>query len=218
MLWAYDEAIVQDLVSCIDPSGGASNTVKMMGDEGMMGVFAQLQADSIKFPALFLQRNAETPLDSSRYNFTRLHKGVPAVYDSEKNNIYMEKAVPIELKYDLHVLTTNTIDMDEMIREILFRYSSMYYITMQVPYESKRQLRFGIAIKPDTTISRHSGASEYIENGRLYESIIELECQGAVLLSYTPRHMQGIVMDQDIKLEPSIETNVATSLIRYRNI
>lgn len=201
MLWAYDEAIVKDLAGCIDPEGRANNTIKMMGEEGMMGIFAQLQEDRITFPAIFLQRSPETPLDSSRYNFTRLHKGVPCVFDSDKNNIYLEKSVPIQLKYDLHVLTTNTADMDELIRELLFRYSSMYYITLQVPYESKRNIRFGMSIDPDSPIRRNSGTSEYIEGGKLYESILEIECQGAVLLNYTPRHLEGLVIDKNIVLK-----------------
>ena len=200
MLWCYDDAITHDLSSCIDPDGKANRTVKMMGDEGMMGVLAQLQEDRITFPAIFLQRHDETPLDSSRYNFTRLHKGVATTYDPEKNNIYLEKSAPIDLKYDLHVLTTNTADMDELLREILFRYTAMYYITMQVPYESKRKIRFGVAINPNTPIRRKSGSSEYIESGRLYEAILELECQGAVLLNYTARHMERVITDDNIIL------------------
>lgn len=200
MLWIYDEAIVKDLSGCIDPEGRANNTVKMMGEDGMIGVFAQLQEDRISFPAIYLQRHSETPLDQSRYNFTRMHKGVPAVFDSERNDIYLEKAVPIELKYDLHALTTNTADMDELIRELLFRYSSMYYITTEVPYESKRKIRFGVAINPDTSIRSSSTSSEYIQTGKLYESIIELECQGAVLLNYTPRHLEGIRLADNVAI------------------
>ena len=201
MLWAYDNAIVKDLSDCIDPEGGANDSVRMMGDGGMMGIFAQLQNDQITFPAIFLQRHQETPLDPNRYNFSRMHKGTPTTYDPETNTLYIEKSVPIQLSYDLHVLTTNTADMDELMREILFRYSAMYYITMQVPYESKRDIRFGIAINPDTPIRRSSGVSDYLESGRLYESIMELDCQGAVLLNYTPRHMEGLVMDNSIKIK-----------------
>lgn len=201
MLWAYDNAITQDLSNCIDPQGKANNTVKMMGDDGMMGVFAQLQQDKITFPAIFLNRHSETPIDRTRYNFTRMHRGVPCVYDPEKNNIYMEKAIPIELKYDLHVLTTNTADMDEFVREILFRYSEMYYVTMEVPYESKRKIRFGIGINPNTPIQRKSGSTEYIQSGTLYESIIELDCQGAMLLHYTPRHMHGFIIDDAVHVK-----------------
>lgn len=201
MLWAYDDAIVKDLANCINPQGGASSTVKMMGDEGIMGIMTQMQDDRMQFPAVFLQRHDETPLDPSRYNFTMLHKGVPTVYDPKTNNIYLEKAAPIELKYDIHVLTTNTADMDELIRELLFRYSSMYYITMQVPYESKRTIRFGISIQPDNPIRRKSGISDYTESGKLYEAIAELDCQGAVLLHYTPRHLEGVTYKPGINLK-----------------
>lgn len=208
MLWVYDNAIIQDLTSCIDPQGEANNTVKSIGEEGMLGVYAQLQEDRIKFPAIFIDRHPETPLDSRRYNFSRMKKGVPAAFDPDKNNIYFEKAVPIELGYDLHVLTTNTIDMDEMLKEILFRYSSMYFITVELPYESKRKIHFGIGIDPDAEISRKSATSDYIQSGRLYESIIQLRCEGAVLLSYTPRHLQGLAFDQNITLHSPLEKNL----------
>lgn len=200
MLWVYDNAIVKDLSDCINPDGGASNAVKLMGDEGMMGVLAQIQDDKIKFPTIFLKRHDETPIDQQRTNFTRLHKGVATTYDPEKNNVYVEKVLPIDLRYDLHVLATNTADSDEIMRELLFRYSSMYYITTEVPYESKRKIRFGVAINKDTNPRRTSGASQYIESGTLYDSTIELICEGAVLISYTARHMNGVVMKQGVEL------------------
>ena len=201
MLWAYDKAIQKDLESCIDPQGKGNSNVRVMGEEGLMGIFGQIQEDRITFPALYLDRDSETPLDQTRYNFTLLHKGIPCIYDPEKNNIYLEKSIPIKLGYDLHVLTTNTADMDEVIRELLFRYPSMYYISMTIPYESKRKIRFGIAIDPDTEIERKSGSSQYIEGGTLYESIIRLNCQGAVYLHYTPRHMERFALDPNVKLK-----------------
>lgn len=200
MLWVYDNAIVDDLSSCISSDSSANPVVRIMGEEAMPGIIAQIQEDRLTFPALFLHRHPETPLDQSRYNFTQLHKGVATTFDPETNNIYFEKVAPIELRYDLHVLTTNTIDMDEMIRELIFRYSSMYYLTIEIPYESKRQIRFGVAIDPDTQIQRKSGTSEYISTGALYESVIELKCQGAVLITYTPRHLQGIRTEDAIKV------------------
>lgn len=196
MLWIYDEAIAADLSDCLNPDGGVNTTIKVLGDEGVIGILAQMQEDRIQFPAIFLERFSETPLDSKRYNYTRLHKGVPAVLDNETNNVYLEKVAPIELKYNMHVMTTNTVDMDELLKELLFRYSSMYYVNAQVPYESKRKIRFGVAINPDTPISKKSGTFDYISSGKLYESIIELDCQGAVLLSYTPRHIQRAILEK----------------------
>ncbi len=198
MLWIYDEAIIEDLKSCINPTGGLNNTVKMMGDKGAMGVLAQAQEDKIKFPAIFLERSGDTPLDRNRYHFSRTYKGVPTTFDPETNTLYIEKMVPIELKYYLHVLATNTTDVDEITREIIFRYNSLYYLTTEVPYESKRKIRFGIVINQDNSIRRESGTSNYLESGVLYESIMEINCQGAVMLSYTPKHLDRIIAG-DIK-------------------
>lgn len=208
MLWVYDEAIVEDLTSCVNPTGEANINVKMMGNEGIIGVLAQLQSDRVSFPIIFLDRHADTPIDRQRYNFSRMHKGVPAVVDTESNTMYLEKSIPIDLKYDLHVLTTNVTDMDEMMKEIIFRYSDMYFLTLELPYEDKRKIRFGMAINPDTSITRKSAAFDYMEDGKIYESILELECQGAVMLSYTPRHMERMILDDAVQLKaPKITFN-----------
>lgn len=194
MLWAYDEAVVKDISNCINPTGGANSTVKMMGEDGIMGVLAQMNDDRIKFPAIFIERSSDTPLDSSRYHFSKLHRGIPVGFDPETNDIYLERSIPIKLKYNLHVLTTNTADMDELIKELIFRYSEMYYISMEIPYESKRIIRFGMSINPDASITKKSGVANYFENGQLYESIVEIDCQGAVMISYTPKHIERLVM------------------------
>lgn len=198
MLWMYDDAIIEDLKSCINPSGGLNNTVKMMGDGGIMGIFAQLQEDKITFPAIFLERDGETPIDRTRFNFTRTYKGVPTTFDPETNTLYIEKMVPIELKYYIHVLGTNTTDVDEITRELIFRYNSLYYLTAEVPYESKRKMRFGIVANENGSIRREKGTTEYLESGTLYESIMELNCHGAVMLSYTPKHLERLIAG-DIK-------------------
>ena len=76
--------------------------------------------------------------------------------------------------------------MDELVRELLFKYTDMYFLTMRLPYESDRKIRFGVTINSDTNIERSSGLSQYIAGGQIYQSIISLKVDGAVLLSYTP--------------------------------
>ena len=81
--------------------------------------------------------------------------------------------------------------MDEIVRELLFKYSDQYFITMQVPYESKRKLRFGIVIDSDGNIKRTSGSFEYLQNGQLHQTIIPLKVEGAVLITYTPKQLRN---------------------------
>ena len=117
-----------------------------------------------------------------------MHRGVPAAYDNETNTLYYEKSIPVKLGYTLNILTTNTADMDEITKEILFRYINTYFICMPVPYEVKRNIRFGVNVVKES-IKKSSGAFEYLQSGTLYQTSMELSIDGAVELSYTPRHV-----------------------------
>ena len=198
MIYLYDNAIAKDLQSAIDPSGMNAN-VRVMEADGIMGLMAQLQEDSISFPLICLVRDSDLTFDSTLSNFTRTHIGYADVIDPETNNLYLERSIPIQLKYGLHIFTTNTADMDELIREITFRYMAMYFLTIDKPYEGQTKLRFGVAIPPGTEIRRESSAGSYLKDGKLYESIIPLVCQGTVLLNYVPKHMTRLTTEIEVK-------------------
>ena len=198
MLYLYDNAIADDLQSAIDPSGMNAN-VRVMEADGILGLMAQLEEDKITFPLICLVRDSDLTFDNELSNFTRTHVGHAEVMDLSTNTLYLERSIPVELKYALHVLTTNTADMDELIREITFRYLSMYFLTIDKPYEGQSKLRFGVAIPPGTQIRRESGSGDYIKEGKLYESVIPLVCQGTVMLNYVPKHMIRVTADVEVK-------------------
>lgn len=188
MIYLYDNAIVDDLNKSFN-SDISDPVVKVISPENIIGVAAQLQEDHINFSVISLERE-DPVIDSSRANFVAMHRGVPAVFDSKTNNIYNERSLPINLSYQLTVLTTNQEDMDEIIRELLFKYVSMYFLSVKIPYESKRVISFGVVIDQDAGISRRSGSSEYTSSGQLYQTVIKLNCEGCVLVTYTPNHLR----------------------------
>jgi len=195
MIYLYDRAICNDLNESFNPDGVDNPGVVVVGTEEVVGLVAQIQNDDIRFPIVALTRKPDTPIDNDRMNFTRLHKGVYAVLEEETNNIYYEKSIPIDLRYVITVLTTNTVDMDEIVKELIFKYTDMYFLTMELPYEAKRKVRFGITIDPDSSIEKSSGLVEYIQNGQLYQTLIPLKIEGAVLVSYTPAHLKRSVTE-----------------------
>lgn len=190
ILYLYDTAICEDLQKSFNPHNAENPFVRVVSPEQVIGIAAQIQNDEISFPIVAITRDEDTPIDRERMNFTRAHKGVHSVLDTKTNNLYYEKAIPIKLSYSLTILTTNTADMDELIRELLFKYINMYFLTIQLPYECNRKVRFGVSIQSDSEIQRSSGNLEYIESGKLYQSIIPLTCEGCVLVSYTPAHLK----------------------------
>lgn len=181
MLYNYDNALAKDL----EDSFNSNICVKVVDAEKGIDLAAQIENDSISFPLVLLTRYPDAPIDKNRYNFTRAHKGVATVIDKEKNELYFEKAVPVELKYDLTILTTNTVDRDELVKELLFKYTSMYFVSMDLPYESTRKIRFGVSVDIESEISNKSGVLDYLDSGTVYQSIIPLRCEGCVMLSYT---------------------------------
>lgn len=204
MIYLYDEAIAADLSNCIDPDSGANSHVKIMGTEGILPLIAQMQEDKISFPLLCLFRD-RCNVNTALTNFTAIKKGVSRVVDPDTHMIYNEKILPMDLSYVLTVLATNTVDLDEIVRELIFHYSNKYYLTLdRLPYESHRKLQFGVVANFDK-LERSSGALEYIQSGTLYEARIPLTCEGAVMLSYTPHHLQ--IMESDVEIVDSTTLN-----------
>lgn len=196
MLYKYDNAIVDDLKRSFNPENVPNPVVSVISPDQIVGVAAQIQNDSIKLPIIALTRNQEQ-IDSTRTNFTAMHRGVATVIDNATNELYHEKVIPITLSYNLTIITSNTADMDEMIRELMFKYINMYFLTIKLPYESNRKIRFGVSLSKDSEIDRTSGVSEYRSEGKLYQSILTLNCEGAVLVSYTPVKLKRLEYEID---------------------
>ena len=195
MIYLYDESIVNDLKKSFNPNAVENPVVSVVSPENIMDIAAQLQDDKISFPIVALTRNEDTSIDTNLTNFTRMHKGVPAVLDPKTNNLYYEQSIPLKLEYSLTVLATNTADMDELIRELIFKYTRMYFLTIVLPYEGQRKVRFGITVDADSAIERSSGIVEYLGSGQVYQSIIRLKCEGAVYVKYTPAHLKRTAYD-----------------------
>lgn len=195
MLYLYDEAIIEDLRRSFNPQAVPNPAVSVVDADTIVNIAAQLQDDNISFPLVSVYRKSDIQIDTERQNFTRRHKGVCTVVDHKTNNLYYEKMIPVKFSYEITTLCTNAIDQDELTRELLFKYSDMYFLTIQLPYESDRKMRFGLAIDEGAGIERKSGIVEYLSSGALYQTTITLNVEGGVLLEYTPMHLKRTEYD-----------------------
>lgn len=172
--------------------------VRVVDPEAAIELAAQLQNDNIKFPIVAVFRDLNTPISESA-NFTRIRFGVNAITDPETNILYSERAIPIDLRYDITILTTNLADRDEIMRELMFKYTHMYFLTIELPYEYKRKVRFGIELDTDNAIESKTGTIENIQAGTLYQTILHLKCVGCVLVSYRRKLLERV--DLDVQIE-----------------
>lgn len=209
MLYLYDEAIAKDIKASFTDEMGNSE-VKVVDPAGAVDLLAQIQEDSVRFPVVVLTRDPVYSIDTQRTNFTRMHSGVLTVMDNETNQLYYEKAIPIRLKYNLTVLATTTVDADELVKELLFKYLQMYYLSIRLPYEADRIIRFGISITTETDIQQTSGSFEYLSAGKLYQTVIPLVCEGCVLVSYTPCRLKHVGIETVVPVQHKyIEKNTS---------
>lgn len=196
MLYLYDDAIVDDLRKSFKRSSESSGPVVRVVDPAeAVSLAAQIQSDSVKFPIVALKRKPGITIDTDRTNFTRIHKGVQAVMDPKTNNLYYEKAVPVVLEYEMSIIATRTADQDELFKELIFKYTSMYFLTITLPYECDRKVRFGVIINPTEQIENRSGTFEYLTEGKLYETVLPIKCEGCMLVSYTPASLTRVVTE-----------------------
>ena len=195
MLWLYDESIADDLRKSFNTSV-IHPYVKVIDPDVNLSIAAQLQNDNISFPIICVVRDDNYQVDTDLTNFTAMHKGVATVIDNKTNNIYYEKSMPIKLGYSLNIIGTNTVDVDELVKEILFKYSDMYFLTIRLPYEGARKLRFGIEFDRQGSIERRSGVAEMINEGTLYETVLPFQTRGVRMITYTPKHLK--TFDYDI--------------------
>ena len=202
MLHLYDEAICQDLKSSFTDAY-SNSVVRVVPPEEIVNLAAQLQSDEITFPCIAVSRDTDTGVDTTRTNFTRMQFGVPAVIDPDTNLIYNEKAIPVNLSYHVTLLTTNQVDADELLKELMHKYVTKYFLTIDLPYESKRRIRFGVSLAGD--IETKSAHREYIESGTLYQTVMGLKCEGCVQILYTPHKLQRTVQDAELSLDPPVE-------------
>lgn len=200
MLYLYDRALTDDLKSSLTED--INQNVFLTDADNYPGIIAQIQNDTITYPLILLRRDDDTPVITELMNFSRYKFGVPCTFDNKKNNVYYERALPVGLSYTLRIVSTNVADTDELAREIIYKYISMYYLTIQLPYESDRKIRFGVQVDTDYGVRRESGSFDYIKTGSLYQSTIQLKTEGCVYLTYTARHLQRNVLNTDeVKIE-----------------
>lgn len=200
MLYLYDTAICKDLEQSFTDEY-ANSVVRVVPPEDMVNLAAQIQSDMITFPMVAVSRDPDTPVDTSRTNFTRMHTGVASVIDPKTNLIYYEKAIPVKLSYHMTVLGTNVVDMDELVKELIHKYTTMYFLHVDLPYESKRKIRFGIMLDPDAAIESTSAVREYVQGGKLYQTILAFKCEGCVQLLYTPQKLKRVVNEIGISTD-----------------
>ena len=175
----YDDILVAKLLKWIPE---ASN-LRVLGPSESKKLF-ELTADDgkdqpFKLPIISLSRNRDIELLSTVKQ--------PKSYDGLKLLSVPEKTlqfnvIPIKLLYDLTIYTKTEEEVDEYVRNFLFKLINNPVIKVRIPYNDT-QIEHIANIRVLSNISDTSDISERIFSGQFHCWTIQLEIQDAFLFS-----------------------------------
>ena len=186
----YDDILVAKLLKWL-PS---TSTLRVLGPSESKRLF-ELTADdakdhAFKLPLIALSRHRDIELLSTvkspkSYDGLRLYSD--ETLDNIKKGIIPDttlqfNVIPIKLLYDLTIYTKTEDEVDEYVRNFLFKLINNPVIKVQIPYNDSN-IEHIANIRVLSSVSDTSDISERIFPGQFYCWTIQLEIQDAFLFS-----------------------------------
>lgn len=175
----YDDILVAKILKWIPE---ASN-LRVLGPSESKKLF-ELTADDgkdqpFKLPIISLSRNRDIELLST-VKQPKSYEGLKLLSNAEETLHF--NVIPIKLLYDLTIYTKTEEEVDEYVRNFLFKLINNPVIKVRIPYNDT-QIEHIANIRVLSNISDTSDISERIFSGQFHCWTIQLEIQDAFLFS-----------------------------------
>ena len=178
MMTLYDKSIVNALMRRFNQDASQGVVVNIISPEYIEGLDSQIREGKCRFPVVALVRkDMPYSIDTGRTIYTTIPKG--KVYtQADVKNYYTEPEgfVPIKQPYSLTVLTTDTAQMEAIVKAIQELLSNMKFLSIDHPTRANEKIRFGVVVDSTREIQKSS-------SGQMHQTIIPLSCEGGVIKS-----------------------------------
>lgn len=177
-VYLYDDAIIADLRRIFN-----NPDIYITPADNVFRTLANAKNDKIKFPLISLERVNWSLLDSSH---AMKFSGIGIEYDEANNKVAAMKAMPIRINYLLDIWTKHREENDDIMREIIWYYSTHPTLKVEIPYSLNIQHNFNIRFDPD--ITDNSDIVEHKNRGEYFRQSISLYIDDAYLWKGTKDH------------------------------
>ena len=188
----YDDILVAKLLKWL-PS---TSTLRVLGPSESKRFF-ELTADdakdhAFKLPLITLSRHKDIELLST-VKSPKSYDGLKLLSTPESTLQF--NVIPIKLLYDLTIYTKTEDEVDEYVRNFLFKLINNPVIKVQIPYNDSN-IEHVANIRVLSSVSDTSDISERIFPGQFYCWTIQLEIQDAFLFSLPYRQNWKLYFDE----------------------
>lgn len=181
----YDEAITQKIKGWL----ADSSKLRVLSPDDSNRLI-QLKAEDSgdqppQLPFIAISRNKDIEIDSTikqNKSFDGLIIGKDAV---GKTSVHLN-VIPIKTTYQIDFYTKKRIEVDEYVRQYLFKLINNPQIIIEIPYNSANRdyiIKHTANLRVLSTISDTSDISTHIFQGQFYKWTIQLELQDGFLFS-----------------------------------
>jgi hypothetical protein len=188
----YDDAITEKIKGWLADS---SKLRVLSPDESNRLI--QIQAEDsndepLKLPLIALSRNPDIEIESA-IKQNRSFDGLIIGKDETNATTIHLNVIPIKTTYQLDIYTKKRIEVDEYVRQYLFKLINNPQIIIEIPYNNYI-VRHTANLRVLNTVSDTSDISTHIFPGQFYKWTIQLELQDGFLFSIPQKQSWKLVM------------------------
>ena len=190
----YDDILVAKIMKWL-PEASNLRVLKPSESKKLFALTADDRKDQpLSFPLLALSRNKDVELLST-VKQPKSYDGIKLL--SNPSGTLQLNVIPIKLLYDLTIYTKTEEEVDEYVRNFLFKLINNPVIKVKIPYNDA-QIEHIANIRVLSTVSDTSDISERIFSGQFHCWTIQLEIQDAFLFSLPYRRNWQLYVEEDI--------------------
>lgn len=177
----YDEAVTQKIKNWLAES---SKLRVLSPDESnrLMQLKAEDSNDEpVKLPIIAISRNKDIDIESTIKQNKSFDGLIIGKDEATATTIHLN-VIPIKTTYQLDIYTKKRIEVDEYVRQYLFKLINNPQIIIEIPYNGYI-VRHTANLRVLNTVSDTSDIPTHIYNGQFYKWTIQLELQDGFLFS-----------------------------------
>lgn len=177
----YDEAITQKIKGWL----ADSSKLRVLSPNESARLIQLNAEDSndepLKLPLISISRNPDIEIESA-IKQNKSFDGLVISKDAANATTVHLNVIPIKTTYQLDIYTKQRIEVDEYVRQYLFKLINNPQIIIEIPYNNY-VVRHTANLRVLNTVSDTSDISTHIFPGQFYKWTIQLELQDGFLFS-----------------------------------
>lgn len=179
--YLYEKVLVDELRKI-----SGDGRVSVIAPDQAIQYYAQFDKEKDKFqlPAIVLSRG-QTTLVEERKNQVAMLNGQTSRLDNE-NIIHKGQNIPMKIVWQVDVLAVDRFTCDEIIRELVFFFTTHPRFYVEVPYDLNIEQNFDIFISPD--IEDNSDLVDFPNRGEYFRETLTIFTDNAQLFSSSKQY------------------------------